>query len=66
MVKHSIGQKNKGGYKYNLVAPVKKNVIIIYVILVSSIHSILLVLHYYHKLYNGLSFNDILNWKGVY
>ena len=56
-----------GVYKYHLVAPVKKQCYNNLCHLVCSIYSNFIGFNLLqNELYNGLSFNDILNWKGVY
>ena len=56
-----------GEYKYHLVEPLKKMCYNNLCHLVNSIHSNIIGFKFLpNKLYNGLSFNDILNWDGVY
>ena len=56
-----------GEYKYHLVAPDKKKCYNNICHLICSINCNFIGFTLLpHKLYNGLSFNDILNWKGVY
>ena len=56
-----------GEYKFNLIAPKNKQCYNNLCHLVSSINSNFIGFNLLsNSLYNGLSFNDILNWKGVY